>query len=197
MLDEIDQLVKSHPQSPWVEDGLFATAKLLFGVNLDRESGRRIFYPPHNSIYFLTAQEFHRPAAWRCGPGPAYLEPKAGSGGHVGGVCAPIPDIELRSGIAFVTGSDACTSAPENTAHCPAVFLPGPGANPDFPPDLFLAKKSAARLPPRSRKESLASRRESPRDTFGWIPPRGPHLPLVDQPWNGQGARTSECVPAP
>src|SRR5712664_2396365 len=25
MLDEIDQLVKSHPHSPWVEDGLFAT----------------------------------------------------------------------------------------------------------------------------------------------------------------------------
>ena len=42
MLDQIDQLVRRHPQSPWVEDGLFATGN-YYWVNLDRDHAAEFY----------------------------------------------------------------------------------------------------------------------------------------------------------
>ena len=42
MLDEVDQLEKRHPQSPWVEDGLYSTGN-YYWVNLDRDRAAEFY----------------------------------------------------------------------------------------------------------------------------------------------------------
>ena len=71
MLDEIDQLAKRFPQSPWVEDGLFAAGN-YYWVNLDRARAAEFY---HRALEAFPDGKNSQAAAWRVA-WTAYLDRK-------------------------------------------------------------------------------------------------------------------------
>jgi soluble lytic murein transglycosylase len=168
MLDEIDQLVKSHPQSPWVEDGLFATAN-YYWVNLDRDRAAEFY---RRALDLFPDGKNSQAAAWRVA-WTAYLERKPEAADMLEAYVRRFPTSSYVQDALYWLGRAYERSG--NTAHARSFYQAGATR---FPLTYF-GEKSAARLLP--EPEGIVGTPVNPAEILSVIPP-APPLPLVDQP---------------
>jgi len=168
MLDEIDQLVKSHPQSPWVEDGLFATAN-YYWVNLDRDRAAEFY---RRTLDLFPDGKNSQAAAWRVA-WTAYLERKPEAADMLEAYVRRFPTSSYVQDALYWLGRVYERSG--NTAHARSFYQAGATR---FPLTYF-GEKSAARLLP--EPEGVVSTPVNPAEILSVIPP-APPLPLLDQP---------------
>jgi len=168
MLDEIDQLVKSHPQSPWVEDGLFATAN-YYWVNLDRDRAAEFY---RRTLDLFPDGKNSQAAAWRVA-WTAYLERKPEAADMLEAYVHRFPTSSYVQDALYWLGRVYERSG--NTAHARSFYQAGATR---FPLTYF-GEKSAARLLP--EPEGIVGTPVNPAEILSVIPP-APPLPLVDQP---------------
>ena len=168
MLDEIDQLVKSHPQSPWVEDGLFATAN-YYWVNLDRDRAAEFY---RRTLDLFPDGKNSQAAAWRVA-WTAYLERKPEAADMLEAYVHRFPTSSYVQDALYWLGRAYERSG--NTAHARSFYQAGATR---FPLTYF-GEKSAARLLP--EPEGIVGTPVNPAEILSVIPP-APPLPLVDQP---------------
>gem|GEM_PF-388343 len=168
MLDEIDQLVKSHPQSPWVEDGLFATAN-YYWVNLDRDRAAEFY---RRTLDLFPDGKNSQAAAWRVA-WTAYLERKPEAADMLEAYVRRFPTSSYVQDALYWLGRAYERSG--NTAHARSFYQAGATR---FPLTYF-GEKSAARLLP--EPEGIVGTPVNPAEILSVIPP-APPLPLVDQP---------------
>ena len=168
MLDEIDQLVKSHPQSPWVEDGLFATAN-YYWVNLDRDRAAEFY---RRTLDLFPDGKNSQAAAWRVA-WTAYLERKPEAADMLEAYVRRFPTSSYVQDALYWLGRVYERSG--NTAHARSFYQAGATR---FPLTYF-GEKSAARLLP--EPEGIVGTPVNPAEILSVIPP-APPLPLVDQP---------------
>jgi len=135
MLDEIDQLVKSHPQSPWVEDGLFATAN-YYWVNLDRDRAAEFY---RRTLDLFPDGKNSQAAAWRVA-WTAYLERKPEAADMLEAYVHRFPTSSYVQDALYWLGRAYERSG--NTAHARSFYQAGATR---FPLTYF-GEKSAARL---------------------------------------------------
>ena len=100
--------------------------------------------------------------------------PQAGSGGFAGGVCAPVPDVELRPGCSVLAGPRYERSG--NHGACPE-FLSSPP--PTRFPLTYFGAKAAERVRP--EPEGIGASPLNPAEFLSVIP-AAPPLPPLDQP---------------
>ncbi len=168
MLDEIDQLVKIHPQSPWVEDGLFATAN-YYWVNLDRDRAAEFY---RRTLDLFPDGKNSQAAAWRVA-WTAYLERKPEAADMLEAYVRRFPTSSYVQDALYWLGRAYERSG--NTAHARSFYQAGATR---FPLTYF-GEKSAARLLP--EPEGVVGTPVNPAEILSVIPP-APPLPLVDQP---------------
>ena len=168
MLDEIDQLVKSHPQSPWVEDGLFATAN-YYWVNLDRDRAAEFY---RRTLDLFPDGKNSQAAAWRVA-WTAYLERKPEAADMLEAYVRRFPTSSYVQDALYWLGRAYERSG--NTAHARSFYQAGATR---FPLTYF-GEKSAARLLP--EPEGVVGTPVNPAEILSVIPP-APPLPLLDQP---------------
>jgi soluble lytic murein transglycosylase len=168
MLDEIDQLVKSHPQSPWVEDGLFATGN-YYWVNIDRDRAAEFY---RRTLDLFPDGKNSQAAAWRVA-WTAYLERKPEAADMLEAYVRRFPTSSYVQDALYWLGRVYERSG--NTAHARGFYQ---AAATRFPLTYF-GEKSAARLLP--GPEGINYSPVDPAETLSVIPPPPP-LPQVDQP---------------
>jgi soluble lytic murein transglycosylase len=168
MLDQIDRLVESHPQSPWVEDGLFAAAN-YYWVNLDRDRASEFY---RRTLDLFPDGKNSQAAAWRVA-WTAYLERKPEAADMLEAYVRRFPTSSYVQDALYWLGRVYERSG--NTAHARSFYQ---AAATRFPLTYF-GEKSAARLLP--EPEGINGTPVDPAETLSVIPPPPP-LPLVDQP---------------
>src|SRR5258707_8793910 len=168
MLDQIDQLVKRHPQSPWVEDGLFSTGN-YYWVNLDRDRASEFY---RRTLELFPDGKNAQQASWRVA-WTAYLERKPEAADMLEAYVRRFPTSSYVQDALYWLGRAYERSG--NTAHARSFYQAG--ATP-FPLTYF-GEKSAARLLP--APEGIVGTPVNPAEILSVIPP-APPLRLVDQP---------------
>jgi soluble lytic murein transglycosylase len=168
MLDEIDRLVKSRPQSPWVEDGLFSTAN-YYWVNLDRDRAAEFY---RRTLDLFPDGKNSQAAAWRVA-WTAYLERKPEAADMLEAYVRRFPTSSYVQDALYWLGRVYERSG--NTAHARGFYQ---AAAARFPLTYF-GEKSAARLLP--EPEGINGAPVDLAETLSVIPPPPP-LPQVDQP---------------
>jgi soluble lytic murein transglycosylase len=168
MLEEIDQLVKRHPQSPWVEDGLYATGN-YYWVNLDRARAAEFY---RRTLEAFPDGKNSQAAAWRVA-WTAYLDRKSEAADMLEAYVRRFPTSSYVQDSLYWLGRAYERSG--NAAHARSFYL---AAATRFPLTYF-GEKAAARLRP--EPEGIGDAPVNPAEFLSVIPP-APPLPPVDQP---------------
>jgi soluble lytic murein transglycosylase len=168
MLDEIDQLVKNHPQSPWVEDGLFATGN-YYWVNLERDRAAEYY---RRTLELFPDGKNSQQAAWRVA-WTAYLERKPEAADMVEAYVRRFPTSSYVQDALYWLGRAYERSG--NLALARSFYRAGATR---FPLTYFGAKSAARLLPD---PEGIGGEPMIPVEFLSVIPP-APPLPPVDQP---------------
>jgi soluble lytic murein transglycosylase len=168
MLDEVDQLVKRHPQSPWVEDALFATGN-YYWVNLDRDRAAEYY---RRTVDAFPDGKNSQQASWRVA-WTAYLERKPEAADMLEAYVRRFPTSSYVQDTLYWLGRSYERSG--NMALARSFYHSGAAR---FPLTYFGAK-SAARLSP--LPEGIGPEPVTPAEFLSVIPP-APPLPPVDQP---------------
>ncbi len=183
MLDEIDRLVKSHPQSPWVEDGLFATAN-YYWVNLDRDRAAEFY---RRTLELFPDGKNSQAAAWRVA-WTAYLERKPEAADMIEAYVRRFPTSSYVQDALYWLGRVYERSG--NTAHARGFYQ---AAAARFPLTYFGEKCGRALAPGAGRSQWHSGRSRG--DSFGdssraSFAARGPTT-------HGKSARTRGPCPRP
>jgi len=168
MLDEIDQLVKRHPQSPWVEDGFFATGN-YYWVNLDRDRAAEYY---RRTLDLFPDGKNSQAATWRVA-WTAYLERKPEAADMLEAFVRRFPTSSYVQDALYWLGRAYERSG--NTALARGFYRAGATR---FPLTYFGAKAAARLLP---EPEGIGDAPLNPAEFLSVIPP-APPLPQVDQP---------------
>jgi len=168
MLDQIDQLVKRHPQSPWVEDGLFATGN-YYWVNLDRDRAAEFY---RRTLDLFPDGKNSQQASWRVA-WTAYLERKPEAADMLEAYVRRFPTSNYVQDALYWLGR--AYERAGNLAVARSFYRAGAAR---FPLTYFGAK-SAARLFP--EPDGIGLEPVTPAEFLSVIPP-APPLPAVDQP---------------
>jgi soluble lytic murein transglycosylase len=168
MLDEIDQLVKRHPQSPWVEDGLFATGN-YYWVNLDRDRAAEYY---RRTLDLFPDGKNSQAASWRVA-WTAYLERKPEAVDMLEAYVRRFPTSNYVQDALYWMGRAYERSG--NASHARSFYL---AAATRFPLTYF-GERAAARLLP--EPEGIGDAPVNPAEFLSVIPP-APPLPPVDLP---------------
>jgi soluble lytic murein transglycosylase len=168
MLDQIDQLVKRHPQSPWVEDGLFATGN-YYWVNLDRDRAAEFY---RRTLELFPDGKNSQQASWRVA-WTAYLERKPEAADMLEAYVRSFPTSNYVQDALYWLGR--AYERAGNLALSRSFYRAGATR---FPLTYFGAK-SAARLFP--EPDGIGLDPVLPAQFLSVIPP-APPLPAVDQP---------------
>jgi soluble lytic murein transglycosylase len=168
MLDQIDQLVKRHPQSPWVEDGLFATGN-YYWVNLDRDRASEFY---RRTLELFPDGKNAQQASWRVA-WTAYLERKPEAADMLEAYVRRFPTSSYVQDALYWLGR--AYERAGNMALARSFYRAGSSR---FPLTYFGAK-SAARLFP--EPDGIGIEPAIPAEFLAVIPP-APPLPTVDQP---------------
>ncbi len=168
MLDEIDQLVKRHPQSPWVEDGLFATGN-YYWVNLDRDRAAEYY---RRTLDLFPDGKNSQAAAWRVA-WTAYLKRKPEAADMLEAYVRRFPTSSYVQDALYWLGRAYERSG--NTALARSFYRAGATR---FPLTYFGAKAAARLLP---EPEGIGDAPLNPAEFLSVIPP-APPLPQMDQP---------------
>jgi len=168
MLDAIDQLVKRYPQSPWVEDGLFATGN-YYWVNLDRDRAAEFY---RRTLDLFPDGKNSQSASWRVA-WTAYLERKPEAADMLEAYVRRFPTSSYVQDALYWLGRAYERSG--NAALARSFYQT---AATRFPLTYFGAKAAARLLPePDGIGEAPVQRAE-----FLSVIPPAPPLPQVDQP---------------
>ena len=168
MLDLVDQLVKRHPQSPWVEDGLFATGN-YYWVNLDRDHAAEFY---RRTLDAFPDGKNAQQASWRVG-WTAYLERKPEAADMLEAYVRRFPTSSYVQDALYWLGR--AYERAGNLSLARSFYHVGAAR---FPLTYFGAK-SAARLFP--EPDGIGLEPIIPAQFLSVIPP-APPLPAVDQP---------------
>jgi len=168
MLDEVDQLVKRHPESPWVEDGLFATGN-YYWVNLDRDRAAEFY---RRTLDLFPDGKNSQQASWRVA-WTAYLERKPEAADMLEAYVRRFPTSSYVQDALYWLGR--AYEHAGNAALARSFYHAGASR---FPLTYFGAK-CAARLFP--EPDGIGLEPATPAEFLSVIPP-APPLPPVDQP---------------
>ena len=168
MLDQIDQLVKRHPQSPWVEDGLFATGN-YYWVNLDRDRAAEYY---RRTLELFPDGKNSQQASWRVA-WTAYLQRKPEAADMMEAYVRRFPTSSYVQDALYWLGR--AYERAGNPALARSFYHAGAAR---FPLTYFGAK-SAARL--FAEPDGIGFEPAIPAEFLSVIPP-APPLPPVDQP---------------
>jgi soluble lytic murein transglycosylase len=168
MLDQIDQLVKRHPQSPWVEDGLFATGN-YYWVNLDRDRAAEYY---RRTLELFPDGKNSQQASWRVA-WTAYLQRKPEAADMLEAYVRRFPTSSYVQDALYWLGR--AYERAGNPALARSFYHAGAAR---FPLTYFGAK-SAARL--FAEPDGIGFEPAIPAEFLSVIPP-APPLPPVDQP---------------
>jgi soluble lytic murein transglycosylase len=168
MLDEIDRLVKGHPQSPWVEDGLFAVGN-YYWVNMDRTRAAEFY---RRTLDNFPDGKNSQSAAWRVA-WTAYLDRKPEAADMIEAYVRRFPTASYVQDALYWLGRAYERSG--NAAHARSFYL---AAASRFPLTYFGAK-AAARLRP--EPDGIGDAPADPMEFLSVILP-APPLPPLDQP---------------
>jgi soluble lytic murein transglycosylase len=168
MLDAIDQLVKHRPQSPWVEDGLFATGN-YYWVNLDRDRAAEYY---RRTLELFPDGKNSQQASWRVA-WTAYLERRPEAADMIEAYVRRFPTSSYVQDALYWLGRAYERSG--NLGLARSFYHAGATR---FPLTYFGAK-AAARLSP--EPEGIGLEPAIPAEFLSVIPP-APPLPAVDQP---------------
>jgi soluble lytic murein transglycosylase len=168
MLDQVEQLVKRHPQSPWVEDGLFATGN-YYWVNLDRDKAAEFY---RRTLDLFPDGKNSQQASWRIA-WTAYLERKPEAADMLEAYVRRFPTSSYVQDALYWLGRSYERAG--NLALARTFYRAGEKR---FPLTYFGAK-CAARLFP--EPDGIGLEPAIPTEFLSVIPP-APPLPPVDQP---------------
>jgi soluble lytic murein transglycosylase len=168
MLEEIDQLVMRHPQSPWVEDGLFATGN-YYWVNLDRARAAEFY---RRALEAFPDGKDSQTAAWRVA-WTAYLDRKPEAADMLEAYVRRFPASSYIQDALYWLGRAYERSG--NAAYARSFYL---AAATRFPLTYF-GEKASARLHP--EPDGIGDAPVNLAEFLSVIPPAPPLLP-VDLP---------------
>jgi soluble lytic murein transglycosylase len=168
MLDEVDQLEKRHPQSPWVEDGLYSTGN-YYWVNLDRDRAAEFY---RRTLELFPDGKNSQSASWRVA-WTAYLERKPEAADMLEAYVRRFPTSSYIQDALYWLGRVYERSG--NAAHARSFYQ---ASATRFPLTYFGAKAAARLLP---EPEGIGDAPVDPAVILSMIPP-APPLPPVDQP---------------
>ena len=168
MLDEIDQLAKRFPQSPWVEDGLFAAGN-YYWVNMDRARAAEFY---RRTLEAFPDGKDSQAAAWRVA-WTAYLDRKPEAADLLEAYVRRFPTARYVQDALYWLGRAYERSG--NMAHARSFYL---AAATRFPLTYFGAK-AAERVRP--EPEGIGASPVNPAEFLSVIP-AAPPLPPLDQP---------------
>ncbi len=168
MLEEIDQLAQRHPQSPWVEDGLYAAGN-YYWVNMDRSRAAEFY---RRTLEAFPDGKDSGTAAWRVA-WTAYLDRKPEAADMLEAYVLRFPTSSYVQDALYWLGRAYERSG--NAAHARSFYL---AATTRFPLTYF-GEKAATRLRP--EPEGMGDAPLNPAEFLSVIPP-APPLPPVDQP---------------
>jgi len=168
MLGEVDQLEKRHPQSPWVEDGLYSTGN-YYWVNLDRDRAAEFY---RRTLELFPDGKNSQSASWRVA-WTAYLERKPEAADMLEAYVRRFPTSSYIQDALYWLGRAYERSG--NADHARSFYH---AAATRFPLTYF-GEKAADRLLP--EPEGIGDAPVDPAVILSMIPP-APPLPPVDQP---------------
>jgi soluble lytic murein transglycosylase len=168
MIDEIDQLLKRHPQSPWVEDGLFAMGN-YYWVNLERDHAAEFY---RRTLDAFPDGKTSQTAAWRVA-WIAYLDRKPEAADLLEAYVRRFPTASYVQDALYWLGRAYERSG--NAEHARSFYLTAAAR---FPLTYF-GEKAAERLRP--EPEGISDAPVNPAEFLHLIPP-APPLPALDQP---------------
>jgi soluble lytic murein transglycosylase len=168
MIDEIDQLLKRHPQSPWVEDGLFAMGN-YYWVNLERDHAAEFY---RRTLDAFPDGKTSPTAAWRVA-WIAYLDRKSEAADMLEAYVRRFPTASYIQDALYWLGRSYERSG--NPAHARSFYL---AAAARFPLTYF-GERAAERLRP--DPEGIGDEPANPAE-FPLVIPPAPPLPAMDQP---------------
>jgi soluble lytic murein transglycosylase len=168
MLGEVDQLEKRHPQSPWVEDGLYSIGN-YYWVNLDRDRAAEFY---RRTLELFPDGKNSQSASWRVA-WTAYLERKAEAADMLEAYVRRFPTSSYIQDALYWLGRAYERSG--NAVHARSFYQ---AAATRFPLTYFGAKAAARLLP---EPEGIGDAPVDPAVILSMIPP-APPLPPVDQP---------------